>query len=76
MTERKNGNGSNSQNNTSCLLYTSILTADGSSRIIDYEWIFDFPVPVDFVYYRAVLALSLIHILVIFYFQSSCRYIM
>ena len=38
-----------------------ILTADGSSRIIDYEWIFDFPVPVDFVYYRAVLALYIKH---------------
>lgn len=34
-----------------------ILTPEGDNRIIDYEWMFDFPVPVEFVFYRAVLAL-------------------
>lgn len=34
-----------------------ILTENGEYKIIDYEWIFDFPVPVEFMYYRAVLAL-------------------
>lgn len=34
-----------------------ILTKDGGNKVIDYEWIFDFPVPVDFMYYRAALAL-------------------
>lgn len=38
-----------------------ILTEDGNSKIIDYEWIFDFPVPLEFVYYRAVLALYIKH---------------
>lgn len=34
-----------------------ILLPDGENRIIDYEWMFDFLIPVEFVYYRAVLAL-------------------
>lgn len=34
-----------------------VLTENGEYKIIDYEWIFDFPVPVEFMYYRAVLAL-------------------
>ena len=34
-----------------------IITEDAKYKIIDYEWIFDFPVPVEFMYYRAVLAL-------------------
>lgn len=34
-----------------------IFTPEGEKRIIDYEWMFDFPVPLEFVYYRAVLAL-------------------
>lgn len=34
-----------------------ILTHQGENRIIDYEWMFDFLMPLEFVYYRAVLAL-------------------
>ena len=34
-----------------------ILLPNGENRIIDYEWMFDFLVPVEFVYYRAALAL-------------------
>jgi hypothetical protein len=34
------------------LLFDNILIADGKKYVIDYEWTFEFPVPVDFILYR------------------------
>lgn len=34
-----------------------ILTPEGDNKVIDYEWMFDFSMPLEFVYYRAALAL-------------------
>lgn len=36
-----------------------IETADGSIKVIDYEWIFNFAIPVDFIIYRAVFAFGM-----------------
>lgn len=36
------------------LIFSNIIIADDTWKIIDYEWVFDFLVPVDFVVYRAV----------------------
>lgn len=36
------------------LIFSNIIVDDGNWNIIDYEWVFDFPVPVSYVVYRAV----------------------
>jgi hypothetical protein len=36
------------------LLFDNILIADGKKYVIDYEWTFEFPVPVDFILYRTI----------------------
>lgn len=36
------------------LIFSNIIVADDTWKIIDYEWVFDFLVPVDYVVYRAV----------------------
>ncbi len=36
------------------LIFANIIVENGNWNIIDYEWVFDFPVPVDYVVYRAV----------------------
>ena len=33
----------------------------GKPQIIDYEWVFPFPIPVDFIFYRTVLAMYIKH---------------
>lgn len=33
----------------------------GRPQIIDYEWVFPFPIPVDFIFYRTVLAMYVKH---------------
>ena len=33
----------------------------GKPQIIDYEWVFAFPIPVDFIFYRTVLAMYVKH---------------
>lgn len=33
----------------------------GKPQIIDYEWVFPFPIPVDFIFYRTVLAMYVKH---------------
>lgn len=35
--------------------------ATGKPQIIDYEWVFSFPIPVDFIFYRTVLAMYVKH---------------
>lgn len=39
------------------LTFDNIMLQDGKIQILDYEWIFDFPVPVNYAIYRAVYAL-------------------
>lgn len=36
------------------LIFSNIIITDNRWNVIDYEWTFDFPVPVDFVIYRAI----------------------
>lgn len=36
------------------LIFTNIIIENGDWKLIDYEWVFDFSVPVDYVVYRAV----------------------
>ncbi|MEG0629714.1 MAG: glycoside hydrolase family 99-like domain-containing protein [Christensenellaceae bacterium] len=36
------------------LLPANVIIKDGKYHIIDYEWVFDFPIPVDFVLFRAI----------------------
>ncbi len=36
------------------MIFANILISDDNWSLIDYEWCFDFPVPVDFVLYRAL----------------------
>lgn len=36
------------------LIFANIIISDGIWHVIDYEWTFDFPIPADFVIYRAM----------------------
>ena len=38
------------------MIFTNIVIKDGKWNVIDYEWVFTFPVPVDYILYRAILA--------------------
>lgn len=36
------------------MIFPNIIDANGKWTVIDYEWVFNFPVPVDFVLFRAI----------------------
>lgn len=36
------------------VIFPNIIDADGKWTVLDYEWVFNFPVPVDFVLFRAI----------------------
>lgn len=36
------------------MVFSNVMIVDGSMQLIDYEWTFDFPIPVNFVIYRAL----------------------
>ena len=40
------------------LIFSNILYSDDEIYIIDYEWIFNFPLPVEYIYYRAIMTLN------------------
>lgn len=44
------------------MIFPNIIDADGKWIVLDYEWVFNFPVPVDFVLFRAI-----------YYYDVPCR---
>ncbi len=40
------------------LIFSNIIYKNDEIYIIDYEWVFDFPLPVDYVYFRAIASLN------------------
>lgn len=40
--------------NIDCSSDNIIINSDGKIKIIDYEWVYDFPVPIDFIFYRGL----------------------
>ncbi|MCM1288659.1 MAG: hypothetical protein NC240_10150 [Clostridium sp.] len=44
------------------LIFPNIIDADGKWTILDYEWVFNFAIPVDFVLFRAI-----------YYYDFPCR---
>ncbi len=36
------------------LLFSNIIRSNGTDTIIDYEWVFDFPIPLEFVFWRGL----------------------
>lgn len=47
--------------NCDCSSENIIILGENQYRIIDMEWLFDFPVPVDFIWYRVVKQFMLAH---------------
>lgn len=43
------------------LLFSNIFVNDGKFKLIDYEWVFDFPIPKSFIIWRALHIFSAFH---------------